>query len=48
MLKNPLKKGFCGKLLENSLNFGVGENCRDCIMPSENDDHAKLKRLFKN
>ena len=23
-LEKPLKKGFCGKLLENSLNFGLG------------------------
>ena len=40
-LKSPWKKGFYGKLLENSLNFILGENCRDCIMLSE-------KRHFKN
>ena len=29
------------KLLESALNFGLGENCRDCIMPGENDDLVK-------
>ena len=48
-LKSPWKRGFCGKLLENCLNFCVGESCRDCIMRRENEDHAELKtRHLKN